>query len=133
MGAALFVVLDSEIDGLDSFIDGKALSRAEPTLSAYCSDNGLADLMSFFSADPAEAAEFLQAEGIDSEMPELPPVQWFSPEIGLRTVRGLLTGIQDGRLKVTDADAVTSDLSGLERILTVASERKVKWHLAVDF
>jgi hypothetical protein len=133
MGSALFVVLDVELDGLDTFIDGKALSRAEPMLTAYCRDHGLEDLMSFFSVDPGDAAEFFEDEGLDDAMPELPPVQWFSPEVGLRTVRGLLTGIQEGRLKVKGADALASDLSGLERILEAAHEHHAKWHLAVDF
>jgi len=121
MGAAYYIVLDHEIEGLDSMIDGKALSRHMESLDAAADQLGVRRLTEFFSIDPEEAAEFL-SEVEDIKMPTL---QQFSAEEGLATVRALLTR--------PEARPALQDLQECERVLKAAAEHGVKWHLAVDY
>ncbi len=134
MGAALFVVLDREVDGLDTFINGKALSSAEATLSNICLERRLKDLWSFFSANPEAEAAFFADEGIDAaDITPGEPEQWFEPAEGLSTVRGLLGALETDGAGLQDASSVAEDLRDLERVLVGAEAGGAKWHLAVDF
>ena len=63
MGVALFIVLERPISGLDSYVNGKALSWAEESLDGLANQLGVTPLMAFFSVDPAEGAEFLDELG----------------------------------------------------------------------
>ena len=60
---------------------------------------------------------------------EIPPEQWFDPNEGLRTVRGLLDYLRRHPV----APDVAEDLEAMEQVLTAAAEQGVRFHLAVDF
>ena len=62
MASALFISLDREISGLDTLMDGKAISSHDHTITALCHAIGVPDLWSFFSEDPDELSEFLGEE-----------------------------------------------------------------------
>ena len=126
MGAALHIVLEKEIPGVDTIIDGKMLSRAEKHLAGAAKRLGVRPLMEFFSVNPEEAAGFLESEGVEVE---IPAEQWFSAEEGLRTVQALL-GEADSS---SESRAAKDDLLGCERVLREAQKREVRWHLAIDF
>ena len=83
MSAAHFIVLEREIEGLVSAMDGKSLSNEIESLDAAARELGVRPLSKFFSADPEEAAEFMEGEGIDTAGIELPCRFSSSP---LRTV-----------------------------------------------
>ena len=126
MGAALYVVLEKEIPGLDTMINGKTLSKAGERLAEVASQAGVRPLMEFFSMDPGDASGFLEGEGMGDI--EIPPEQWFLAEEGLRTVRALLAEVErDPTLK-----SAREDLAEFERVLDAAQKAGVRWHLAVD-
>lgn len=126
MGAALYIVLEQEISGLDATIDGKALSRAEDKLALATRRLGVRPLMEFFSVSPEELSDLMDGEEIDVE---IPAEQWFSPEEGLKTVEALL-GEVNAKPELSD---VKTDLQGFERVLREAVKHSVKWHLAIDY
>ena len=123
---AHFIVLERQIKGLDTEMDGKSLARHAESLDAEASRLGVRPLSEFISIDPDAAADFLEGEGMDAGDVELPPLRQFSAEDGIATVAALLEGNSFG-------DDVEVDLRECERILTVAAQERVGWHLEVDF
>jgi len=126
MGAALYIVLEKEMSDLDTMIDGKALSQAEPELTRACQRLGVRPLMEFFSADAEDLSDFL-GEG-EGEV-EVPAEQWFSAQAGLKTIQALL-GVVDASPEFASAK---TDLQGFERVLKEAEKHGIRWHLAVDY
>lgn len=136
MSAALFIVLERQISGLDAYVDGKTLSRVEESLDRLANQLGVTPLMAFFSVDPAEGAAFLaeleaQADG-GAEPIELPEEEWFSANEGLQTGNALLEHLAEHPVAVREADAVISDLREFQCVLQRAADEGVRWHLAVD-
>ena len=125
MGAAYFIVLERKIDGLETMMDGKMLARTAEVLDAIAPQLGVRPISEFISIDPVQAAEFMNSEGGDVGDLELPPLEQFSAQDGLATVRALLP--------LRQAQPAIQDLQDCERILRVASEQGVGWHLEVDF
>ncbi|MGC1276376.1 MAG: hypothetical protein WBC44_21955 [Planctomycetaceae bacterium] len=136
MGAALYVVFEKDIPDFDAFVNGKALSAAERPLERVANQLGVTPLMSFFSIDPQEAADFLDEEMLDEQGEEsidVPPEQWFDAGLGLKTVRALRQHLRDDPQVVRNAEAVLSDLDEFEAVLQRAEAAGVRWHLAVDY
>jgi hypothetical protein len=127
MGAAYFIVLEREIDGLDTGMDGKSLSRHMESLDEAARQLGVRPLSEFFSTDPEQLAEFMEGEGADVGDATLPALQQFTAQDGLATVRALASHAA-GR-----ADGVAQDLRECERILSAAAQHGVGWHFEVDF
>lgn len=127
MGAAYFIVLESKIDGLDTGMDGKSLSQHIDALDQAARDLGVRPLSEYFSIAPDEAADFMEGEGMDAADMELPPLQQFTAEDGLTTVRALAAH------STARADGVAEDLRECERILGIAAQHGVGWHFEVDF
>jgi hypothetical protein len=125
MGAAYFIVLEREIDGLDSMIDGKLLAKSAEVLDAIAPTLGIRPVSEFISIDPEQAAEFMVAEGMDVDPAKLPPLKQFSAQDGLATVRALMAR--------PEAQPAMRDLKDCERILTVAAQHGVGWHFEVDY
>lgn len=125
MGAAYYIVLEREIDGLNTMIDGKSLARTADILDAMAPELGVRPLSEYLSIDPAQAAEFMEGEGADVGDINLSPLRQFSAQDGLTTVRALMTR--------PEAQAAIHDLKDCERILSVAAQHQVGWHLEVDF
>jgi hypothetical protein len=134
MGVALYIVLEKPAD-FDPFVNGKALSRSEKDLARIAEKLGVKPLMSFFSAAPEEANDFLVDEGIDPDAIglKLSPLEWFEASEGLHTIKSLLRHMEHNPGAVKDSAAVTGDLKEFERILAEAEKRKLRWHLAVDY
>ncbi len=127
MGVAYFIVLERKIDGLDTCMDGKCMSRHMEALDEAAGELGVRPLSEFFSADPQQLAEFMEGEGVDVGDTAPPPLQQFSVQDGLATIRAL-AGHSASR-----AEGVTEDLRECERILIAAAEHGVGWHFEVDF
>lgn len=126
MGAALYIVVENKPEDMDVFVNGKALPEAGERLTAAATQAGVKELMSFFSASPEQAAEFM--DGYASGMP---PEQWFEPADGLATVRALLVHCTASAL---EADAgVARDLREFETVLERVKQAGLRWHLSVDF
>jgi len=88
---------------------------------------GVRPLSEFFSADPAQLAEFMEGEGIEVGDTAPPALQQFTAQDGLATVRALASQA------VAQADGVAQDLRECERILSAAARHEVGWHFEVDF
>lgn len=135
MSAALYIVSEREIDGLDIFVDGKAVGHAdEETLEAICVELGVPPLMAFYSENPAALADFLTEE-MEEEAPsrdELPAEEWFSAADGLVTVAALADHLQAHPSAVADAAAIVNDLRDYARVLERLKKAKVRWHFAMD-
>lgn len=80
MSAALHIVLEENIAAVDTFIDGKTLSQAEPILSQVAVDADLKPLMQFFGASGDEYTDVSDAADV-----ELPEAKWFDASEGLQT------------------------------------------------
>jgi len=121
MGAAYFIVLERTIDGLDTSMDGKRLSRTADALDAVASQLGVKPISEFISIDPEQTAELM---GMDISDIKLPPPQQFSAQDGLATVRALLSR--------PEAQPAIQDLKDCERILSAAAEHGVGWRFEID-
>jgi len=126
VGAAYYIVLEKEVEGLESLMDGKSLSRHIESLDAEARQLGVRPLSEFFSIAPEQASEFMEGEGVDAADMELPHLQQFSAEEGLTTVRALLSQSQ------AHAEHVAEDLRECERILIAASQHGIGWHFEID-
>jgi hypothetical protein len=122
MGAAYYIVLETEIDGMDTMMDGKSISRHIEALDNAAEELGVQPLSSFFSMPPDELADFMD----DTDDIELPPLKQFAAKDGLTTVKALLAH------KPVHVDHVLEDLRECERILTAAAEHGVRWHFQID-
>ena len=127
MGAAYFIVLERKLDGVDTGMDGKSLSREIGSLDAAARQLGVRPLSEFFSADPTQLASFVEGEGVEIGDTAPPPLQQFNAQDGLATVRALAAH------PAARADGVAEDLRECERVLSAAAQHKVGWHFEVDF
>ncbi len=127
MSAAYYIVLERDIDGLDTMMSGKCLSQQMELLDQAARELGVRPLSEFYSADPENVAEFMEDEGMGASDVKLPPLQQYTAQEGLATVRAL-AGHAAAR-----ADGVAEDLRDCERILSVAAQHGVGWHFEVDF
>src|SRR4051812_41595865 len=128
MSSALYIVLDREVPGLDTFMNGKALAAAEEVVTAQCERLGVRDLWSFYSVDPLDVADPLD----DLDDPDVHDVgsvteSWFPPTDGLATIRALREALRGKAVS-----AVLEDLGDMERILAEAERAGARWYLAVD-
>lgn len=89
MCAALYIVTEREIPGFDTFVSGKALSRAEPQLAAIAAQLGVTPLLEFCSIGSEDASAFLEAEGVDAGDVEFSPEAWFEADAGLASVNAV--------------------------------------------
>ena len=137
MGVAHYVVLNSDVEDVDTTMDGKALARQADALADLARSCGVSDLRSFHSENPDDVLALLESEEVlpeaeTLEMPALADEQWFEPEAGLTTVRALLAALGGNPTAVEDHEAVVDELLHVERILVAAGAQGAKWHLAVD-
>jgi hypothetical protein len=122
MGLAYYIVLEKQVDGLDTMMGGKMLARHLKSLDTVARKIGVRPLSEFLSMDKEAAMDVL---GDDVPDIELPAVEQFPAEGGLETVRALLLR--------PEAQPALDDLQDCERILSVAAQHGVRWHLQVDF
>jgi hypothetical protein len=132
MSAAYFIVLENKIHNLDCSMDGKALARATEALEELALLHNVRPLTGFTSIDPADAAAFLDGEGITPDEIKLPPLQQFAPQDGLITVKTLISHLELQPSAVRNSEAVLDDLRNCERILSSAQQHEVRWHFEVD-
>lgn len=132
MGAALFIVLQREVEGVDaSSVSGKFLSRNLEMLDALANQLKVEPLGNFISFNPKEVSEFLEGDGgVNDEGPSLPSERWFDPGEGLRTVAALLSSLS---LTRPVNSRLVDDLKNCERVLIAAQNAGVSFHFAVDF
>src|SRR4051812_1361352 len=111
MGAAYYIVLEKEINGLDTMIDGNSLCRQIDSLDSAARELGVRPLSEFVSMDADALADIL---GDDAAGIEVPPEKQFSAKDGLATITALLSR--------PEAQPALQDLKDCERILTAAAQ-----------
>jgi len=150
MGVEYTIRAEREIDGLDLYVNGKALAHCED-LGPIAERAGVRPLLSFFSQDPDEARAFREENDIPPPPEGYPPIRWFDAADGLATVRSLIVQLEADPSIVTgapaegddadasykpwapDADELISDLHEFEDVLDQLDDAGVRWHLSVDF
>ena len=133
MGVAFFIVPEREVPGLETFVNGKALARAED-LARVAEAAGVRPLRDFFSEDPEAAWALLSDEGSEPPAEGFGPQEWFEAEEGLATVRGLIAHLEADRATAAEgeASAIVEDLREFDRVLGGLAAESVRWHLAVE-
>lgn len=130
---AYFIVTDKEVEGLDTFVNGKAVAHAsEKGLAKLCGQLEVRPLTDFISQSPEELAELL--DDLGSDVPEpLPEEAWFTPEEGLMTVRALIAHLSGNPGALRNAVAIVDELREYEAVLSRLIGPGVRWHFSVDF
>jgi hypothetical protein len=127
---ALYIVPERAVEGFEMMVNGVGHSDQLDQLAGRA---GVRPLMEFFSQDPEELAEFLEAEGVDLPAGAVPAEQWFPAEDGLMSVRGILAYLAANPNATPKDSAIIEDLSAFESVLVRLESGGVRWHLAVDF
>jgi len=151
MGAALYIVPEREVPGLEVYVNGKALARIdEPEQLAERA--GVPWLMDYFSLSEGDALASLieepgeplpdesgehdlveDPEPAPDEVGGLPPEEWFDAEEGLAAVRGILAYLEVHPAGLPESAEVIDDLKEFEAVLARLAAESVRWHLAVNF
>jgi hypothetical protein len=132
MSAALYIVFQIAQPGFDTFVDGKALSRAEGELASMAAELGVRPLMEFFSMSREEAASQAEAFNTGLDVDSFAE-DWFTAAEGLETVRALLAHVDAHPDAIPASAAVANELTGFVHVLEEAEKRGLRWHLAVDY
>lgn len=131
----MYIVVEGEDPGFDTFVNGRSLARHEDALEKLALRQGVRPLIEFFSADENSMALLIEEGAGDQELlRRLPPPQWYSPTDGLKTVQALLQALQDDPQQLgTEGKQVISELKEYQEVLEKAKEREMRWHLAVSW
>jgi hypothetical protein len=131
----MYIVIEGEDPGFDTFVNGRVLARHEDTLEQLAQQLQSAHLLDFFSAD-ADSMALLEQEGFKLPTPveALPPRQWFSADDGVLAVSALHEYLEShpGFLGDDTADAL-QELEQYITVLSKAASRNLRWHLAVSW
>ena len=135
MAASMYIVVKGEDPGFDIYVNGRALARQEAGIERLAHTLGVRPLLDFFSADENSMALLIEeGAGNPDLLTQLPPPQWFQPEEGLATVRGLIEALeQEPRRLGKESAAVLSELMEYERVLRKTADRGLRWHLAFSW
>ena len=135
MAASLYIVVEGEDPGYDTFVNGRALARNEDALERLAVNLGARPLIEFFSADE-NSMSLLIEEGAGREQMgrKLLPPQWYFGSEGLETVEVLLGALrEEPHLLGTEGPEVLEELEDYERVLRKTAERGLRWHLAFSW
>lgn len=133
MSVSFFIVTEREIDGLDTFVNGKAIAGlSDEALQAACTAAGVGSIFDFVSADPEELADFLDDEALDDSM-ELAPEEWFAAEEGLAWTVKLAAYLEAHPAAVDGSAEVLEDLAEYRAVFEALQSHGVRWHFQVDF
>jgi hypothetical protein len=135
MAASMYIVVEGEDPGFDTFVNGRSLARHEDALERLALQQGVRPLIEFFSADE-NSMSLLIEEGAGNQelLRRLPPPQWYAAQDGLNTVRALLVALAyDPHQLGSDSEQVLSELLEYAQVLEKTMCRKMRWHLAVSW
>lgn len=135
MAASMYIVVEGEDPGFDTFVNGRSLARHEDALEKLALSLGVRPLIEFFSADENSMALLIEEGAGDQELlRKLPPPQWYTPADGLKTVQALLQALRDDPQQLgTEGKQVLSELREYAEVLEKARDREMRWHLAVSW
>ena len=135
MAASLYIVVEGEDPGFDTFVNGRSLARNEEALERLAAAQQLTPLLEFFSADENSMALLLeQGTGKPEWAQNLPQPQWFSPAEGLATVCVLIDFLaMNPGILGSETLPVLSELREYERVLRKTEAYGLRWHLAASW
>lgn len=135
MAASMYIVVEGEDPGFDTFVNGRSLARHEDALEKLALALKVRPLIDFFSADENSMALLIEEGAGDQELlRRLPPPQWYSPAEGLQTVEALVEALRDDPQQLgTEGKQVISELKEYAEVLAKARDRQMRWHLAVSW
>ena len=135
MAASLYIVVEGEDPGYDTFVNGRALARNEDALERLAVNLGSRPLIEFFSADENSMALLVEeGAGDPSLLNKLPPPQWFPARTGLETVLALLGHLElEPTALGSESEMVRDELEEYATVLRKAVERNLRWHLSVSW
>ena len=132
MGAALFIALEKPIEGLDSFVNGKAVSRESDAIERALAKIEQPSLFDFFNVSDDEAAAMFEDVPDDFE-PTVPDDAWHPAADGLALFTTLADFVAANRSQFKEPDALAEDVADFVRVLSSAAEHGVRWRLCPDF
>jgi hypothetical protein len=135
MAASMYIVVEGEDPGFDTFVNGRSLARHEDALERLALRLGVRPLIEFFSADENSMSLLIEEGGGDQELlRRLPPPQWYSAGEGLKTIEGLVNALEEEPQQLgTEGEQVLAELMEYRRVLRKTQEREMRWHLAVSW
>jgi hypothetical protein len=135
MAASLYIVVEGEDPGFDTFVNGQALARNEDSLERLARQLRVAPLLEFFSADENSMALLSeQGAGDPAWSKHLPQPQWFQAPEGLVTMHALIKFLDENPIALgSETDSVVSELNQYERVLGKTALYGLRWHLAVSW
>jgi len=133
MSVAFYIVTEREVEGLETFVNGKAIAKvSDKAMQDICTSAGVKSIYDFVSTDPEELAEFLGDEGAE-ETESLAAEQWFAPKEGLEWTKKLSAYLNANPTVIKGTSGVLSDLTEYEEVFKGLQSHGVRWHFAVDF
>ncbi len=131
----MYIVVEGEDPGYNTFVNGQALARNEDALEKLAERLGVKPMLEFFSADENSMALLLEEGAGDPEWAKtLPPPQWFTPEDGLVTISTLLDFLKGAPTALgSETESVVSELEEYELVLRKTAARNLRWQLAVSW
>jgi len=135
MAASLYIVVEGDDPGFDTFVNGQALARNEDSLERLAERLGVRPLLEYFSADENSMALLLeQGAGNPEWARNLPEPQWFGAGDGRLTVSALIDFLAANPAALgSETQPVLSELHEYERVLRKTAQRGLRWHLAVSW
>ena len=121
MSTAYFIVLNHEDPEVDSFVDGKMLTKQLKAVNKVANKLGLRKFEDYAYQDLSEFGG-----------PESDP-EWFGATEGINWASAIIQHLRDHPEDVKDIEAVIEDLEDYVRVFTEAEKRDLKWHLELDF
>ncbi len=135
MAASMYIVVQGEDPGFDTFVNGRSMARHEDALERLALDVGVRPLIEFFSADENSMALLIEEGAGNQELlRRLPPPQWYTARDGLLTVRALIETLRREPQQLgSEGQRVLSELEEYARVLEKTESRGLRWHLAVSW
>lgn len=135
MAASMYIVVEGEDPGYDTFVNGQALARNEDALERLAERLHVTPLLEFFSADENSMALLLE-QGVASPdwAHHLPQPQWYDAPDGLRTITKLIDFLTLNPAALgSETQPVLVELREYERVLSKTQSRGLHWHIAVSW
>ncbi len=135
MAASMYIVVEGEDPGFDTFVNGRALVRNEDAVERMARRLGVRPLIDFFSADQNSMALLVEEGAGDAALlGKLLPPQWYAGPEGLASVGPLLQAMQAEPQQLgTDGVLLCEELEEFHAVLQKTADRGLRWHLAVSW
>ena len=131
----MYIVVEGEDPGFDTFVNGRALARNEDSLERLALRLGINTLLDFFSADENSMALLMeQGAGNPEWAQHLPQPQWFKAEAGLKSVSTLIHFLEDNPAAMgSETMQALQELREYEVVLQKTARYGLRWHLAISW